>query len=45
VLLAVYQTIGDVQLGTSLQMDARSHPASAALEPQSPFVDWMWSVP
>jgi hypothetical protein len=45
VLVAVYQAVGDVQFGLSVQMDARRYPASAALEPQSPFVDWMWSFP
>jgi hypothetical protein len=41
VLLAVYQAVGDVQFGLSIQMDARRYPAdAAALEPQSPFIDW-----
>ena len=45
VLLAVYQAAGDVQFGLSIQMDARRYPATAALEPRSPFVDWMWIAP
>jgi len=45
VLLAVYQAAGDIQFGLSIQMDARRYPAEAALEPQSPFVDWMWASP
>jgi hypothetical protein len=42
VLLAVYQAVGDVQFGVSIQMDARRYPASAVFEPPSSFVDWMW---
>jgi hypothetical protein len=45
VLLAVYQAAGDLQFGVSIQMDARPYPAGAALEPYSPFVDWMWASP
>jgi hypothetical protein len=45
VLLAVCQAVGDVQFGLSVQMDARRYPADAALEPRSPFVDWMWIAP
>jgi hypothetical protein len=45
VLLAVYQAVGDVQFGLSIQLDARRYPADAALQPRSPFVDWMWSAP
>ena len=44
-LLAVYQAVGDVQFGLSIQMDARRYPANAAIEPQSPFVQWMWIAP
>ncbi len=45
VLLAVYQAVGDVQFGLSIQLDARRYPATTALQPRSPFVDWMWSAP
>jgi hypothetical protein len=45
VLVAVHQAVGDVQFGLSIQMDARHYPASAALEPQAPFADWMWNMP
>jgi hypothetical protein len=45
VLLAVHQAVGDVQFGLSLQIDARRYPSNAALDPQSPFLDWMWRIP
>jgi hypothetical protein len=45
VLVAVHQAAGDVQFGLSIQLDARRYPARATLEPRSPFIDWMWSVP
>ena len=45
VLLAVYQAAGDLQFGLSIQLDARRYSAGAALEPYSPFVDWMWAPP
>jgi hypothetical protein len=44
VLLAVHQAVGDVQFGLSIQADVRRYPAGAALQPRSPFVDWMWSA-
>jgi hypothetical protein len=43
--LAVYQAALDVMYGLSIQLDVRRHPANAALEPSSPFVDWMWIDP
>jgi hypothetical protein len=45
VVLAVYQAALDVMYGLSIQLDVRRHPANAALEPSSPFVDWMWIDP
>lgn len=44
-MLAVYQAALDVMYGLSIQLDVRRHPANAALEPSSLFVDWMWTDP
>lgn len=45
VVLAVYQAALDMMYGLSVQLDVRRHPADAALEPSSPFVDWIWIDP
>ena len=44
-VLAVYQAALDVMYGLSVQLDVRRHRANAAVEPSSPFVDWMWTDP
>jgi hypothetical protein len=45
VVLAVYQAALDVMYGVSIQLDVRRYPADAAVEPSSPFVDWIWIDP
>jgi hypothetical protein len=45
VVVAVYQAALDVLYGLSIQLDVRRYPADAALEPSSPFVDWIWVDP
>jgi hypothetical protein len=45
VVLAVYQAALNLMYGLSIQLDVRRYPADAALEPSSPFVDWIWIDP
>jgi hypothetical protein len=45
VVVALYQAALDVQYGLSIQLDVCRYPADAALEPSSPFVDWIWVDP
>ena len=40
-----FRLLGNSSLLTAALLDARRYPANAALEPQSPFVYWMWSIP